>query len=436
MFNPFGKNLSSVEGLDLGILRSTNEGWFIEYKSTLIEPVAIGKAISAFANHDGGWLFLGITERDNHADEFTGIPHNELELAERRLRESVSRHCSPSPHYEKKFILGPVPEIGLPQDRCIVIVCIPRSHNTPHVHSSGRIYRRIDSSSEPKPETDRAVLDALWNRRKAARKRMERFCSWRPETAKREAETSYLHLTLMADPFDDHDLWSTIGFDRFREIMSDTAAGGITFDNIYPCFGGAIARQVSTNNPSSQIFTYRYYSNGNARITIPINTFSVTEHLSSFHTHGVSAQPFVQAVRERGYTNFVAVDLSRLLMIFGAIMTRYRHLLHEDSFEIPHIYYKIGIERVWRRIPFLDSSIFVNHIFKSGVPMIEVDNMTLPEDGLFQLDGEIPKHPEGINPDMVDIFICVMDAFGIPRTLFSNSTPSMIEELVRKGLAR
>jgi len=80
MFNPFGKNFSEIAGSDLGLLRSINEGWFVEYKSTLIESVAIGKAMSAFANHDGGWLFLGIEERDNHADVFAGIPYAELEL--------------------------------------------------------------------------------------------------------------------------------------------------------------------------------------------------------------------------------------------------------------------------------------------------------------------------------------------------------------------
>ena len=415
------------------MLRSVNEGWFVEYKSTVIESVAIGKAMSAFANHDGGWLFLGIEERDNHADAFSGIPYADLELAERRLREAASRHCIPSPHYEKKFIVGPISEIDLLKDRCIVIVFVPRSHNTPHVHSSGRIYRRIDSSSEPKPETDRAVLDALWNRRKAARKRIQRFCSWRPETAVREAEASYFHLALMADPFGDRDLWSGMGLDRFREVMSSTAAGGIAFDSIYPCLGGAIARQIATNDPSTQIFTYRYYWDGNARVTMPLNTFVVSEHSAPFHTHGTNAQAFVEAARMHGHTSFTVIDLSRILMLFGAIMTRYRHLLSEDGVEVPYIYYKISAQRVWRRLPFIDSSAFVRHIADCGVPMIEVDDMTLPEEGLSGLEGRLSLPPDRPNPDMVDMFIDVMDAFGIPRTLFSNGVSGIIQELVHKG---
>ena len=39
-----------------------------------------------------------------------------------QLREAVSAHITPTPFYEEKVIPGPVPLIGLPQDRTILVV--------------------------------------------------------------------------------------------------------------------------------------------------------------------------------------------------------------------------------------------------------------------------------------------------------------------------
>jgi len=435
MFNPFGKNFESVAGSDLLLLRSISEGWFIEYKSAVIEASAIGKSLSAFANHEGGWLFLGIAAQDTHAGTFAGISCKDLELTERRLREGAANHCSPSPYYEKKFILGPVPEIELAAERFIAVVRVPRSHDTPHVHKSGRIYRRIDSSSEPKAENDRMVLDTLWSRRERAQRRIEQFCSWRPDTTDREAENTYMHVTFMADPLNDRELTSKVTFERLQSLMSDNSpeSGGIGFDSIYPCPGGAIARQTRTNNPFSQVFTYRYYRNANARITIPVNTFEVVPGFRA-PVDSPNMQAFADVARMYGYSNFIAMDLTRLMMHLGAALQRFRVLLREDDFEIPHIYYSLGFQCIWRRMPFLDSAPYIDYLRERGMPLIEISDIVAPEEGLGELDGEpLAKDGSVIPNGMLEIFLAVLDVFGIPAHLLAGGADGILGDLVREA---
>jgi len=435
MFNPFGgKNIRDLAGEDLAVLRSVSEGWFIEYKSKLIDARSIGKSLSAFANHEGGWLFLGIATKDNQASDFKGIPYSEMELAERRLREGAAQHCSPSPYYEKKFIHGPFQDLGLAENHVVVVVCIPRSQDTPHVHSSGRIYRRIDSASEPEPETNRNVLDVLWSRRKAAAKRLRRFCLWRPETSRGEAEATYLHFSLMADPFGDHELSSTMGLERFREIMHEHPSGGLSFDDVYPCQDGAVARHISINDPFGQLFTFRYYWNGNARITVPVNSFQISDNLQIPAEYSHVARSFAAMIHSRGYIYAVVIDLSRLLTLVGSIVQRYRFLLSEDRFETPRIFSKLVFQRVWRRVPFLDSTKFVDYMTTHGIPLVEVDELVLPEDGVIVL-ARAADHSSGpLDVDaMTDLFLPIAEAFGIPRALFAGEeSPSLIQELVEK----
>ena len=116
----------------------------------------MAKAISAFANTYGGWLFLGVDQLapDNQvAASFPGIPENQLDTIQQR-RQSVTEHLNPTPHYETKIFRGPCSKIELQEGKAIIAIEIPQSHTAPHIHKDGRIYRRVGDSSEPKPETD------------------------------------------------------------------------------------------------------------------------------------------------------------------------------------------------------------------------------------------------------------------------------------------
>lgn len=62
-YRPFDKRIEDLSPEDLGVLEKVNEGWYVEYKSELVPATALAKAVSAFANTYGGWLFLGVKER-------------------------------------------------------------------------------------------------------------------------------------------------------------------------------------------------------------------------------------------------------------------------------------------------------------------------------------------------------------------------------------
>ena len=54
-YSPFDKALKDLLAADLANLKIVNEGWYVEYKSELVNARALAKAVSAFANTYGGW---------------------------------------------------------------------------------------------------------------------------------------------------------------------------------------------------------------------------------------------------------------------------------------------------------------------------------------------------------------------------------------------
>ena len=53
-YSPFEKDIDDLKSEDLHLLKSVNEGWYVEYKRELVTASALAKAVSAFANTYGG----------------------------------------------------------------------------------------------------------------------------------------------------------------------------------------------------------------------------------------------------------------------------------------------------------------------------------------------------------------------------------------------
>lgn len=58
-YSPFDKDIKDLQPEDLSAQRSVHEGWYVECKREEITASAMAKALSAFANTFGGWLFPG-----------------------------------------------------------------------------------------------------------------------------------------------------------------------------------------------------------------------------------------------------------------------------------------------------------------------------------------------------------------------------------------
>ena len=184
LYSPFDKAINDLQPADLSRLKDVSEGWYVEYKSKLVNPSSLAKAVSAFANTYGGWLFLGVKEHskgDSVAGEFPGIPEIEVDSALQSLRHSVAEKLNPTPFFETRVLRGPCAEIGLTEGVSVVAIEIPQSQTAPHVHKDGRIYRRVADGSEPKPETDRFILDQLWRRSEPIREGTRKWVKHDPE---------------------------------------------------------------------------------------------------------------------------------------------------------------------------------------------------------------------------------------------------------------
>lgn len=178
-------------------LTDVTEGWYVEYKQEIPKSEAIAKSIAAMANSYGGWVFYGIKEQSKQnsvAGEFLGIDSTLADASLQRIRQAVASAINPACHYEAKALFGPCAEIGLGESKCIICVVVPQSIEAPHVHSKGCIYRRISDGSEPVPETDRYMVEKMFQRSQSLEREFETWINHDPELSNDEAKSPFLRI--------------------------------------------------------------------------------------------------------------------------------------------------------------------------------------------------------------------------------------------------
>ena len=274
-YSPFDKPITDLLPSDLAVLKFVGEGWYVDYKRDLIDAVGMAKALSAFANTYGGWLFFGIKERskdDPAAGEFCGLSDRDVDVAQQRLRQSAAGHLNPTPYFRTKVLRGPSVDIGLAEGAAVVVVEIPQSPTAPHIHRDGRIYRRVADGSEPKPETDRFILDQLWRRAEPIREMTREWIERDPEFSKAEDEAPYLRLLLCVDPWRQREPRLDNPISEIRETLSGQATDrpSVPFDTVYTTPGGFIGRQVEGNDPHNHVLTWRMGRNMRGEVILPL----------------------------------------------------------------------------------------------------------------------------------------------------------------------
>lgn len=397
-FNPFNKNLKDIEQNDLSVLRDVTEGWYVEYKRQLVSVRSIAKSIAAFANHYGGWLFYGIEEASdgsNKAGSFPGLDQNEVTLLIEQIRNAAKDSISPSPYYEYRILTGPCSEIGLADDKSIIIVLIPSGPNPPYIHSDGRIYRRIADSSDPKPETDRFILDQLWQRGRDSQSKLSSFLETELTLSQGEDDVSYMELFLLPDPLEAAQQHSGLSFDQFVELMSDTKVPGISisFDNFYSMASGFIGRQINTNDPYGLVLTWKHYENGFSRVTFPFPSAQVSSINAGGWLHGYEQESAVIQLlqRRRGYSSSYLLDINQLIYaVIGTFTQQYR-LMECGNIKGP-LYAKAVLRNIWRRIPFLDSEWYIHFVSEHGFPIIQFTDEYAPPNTTYDSLVLIPEN--------------------------------------------
>ncbi|SHK87381.1 helix-turn-helix domain-containing protein [Desulforamulus aeronauticus] len=170
MLNPFGKPLEQLEEVDLDRLieEEISEGLYVEYKEDF--PTHLAKIVTSFANTFGGWIVIGADARNprNVPTSFPGIDtsHDPKD----RFRNICQGNITPVPLFSSKLILK-----SDNKSRGILVVRIPESTYPPHLTKDGRIYRRNMEGSDPLAETDRHILDRLFEKTKLNKTEVKAF---------------------------------------------------------------------------------------------------------------------------------------------------------------------------------------------------------------------------------------------------------------------
>ena len=428
-YSPFDKAINELHPTDLAPLKSVSEGWYVEYKRALISATALAKAVSAFANTYGGWLFLGVKEKskdESVAGEFPGIPEKEVDEALQCLRQSAAEHLNPTPFFETRVLRGPCVEIGLAEGTSVVAIEIPQSHTAPHIHKDGRIYRRVGDGSEPKPETDRFILDQLWRRADPIREVTRKWVESDPEFSQAERDNPYVRLLLCTDPWRQRDPYLSAPFHEIRSILTSTeeAVSSIAFDTVHTTAGGLIARQAKGNNPHNYLLTWKMGRDMSCDIVMPLPMYArnpldlLISDLNGYD-HSVS---FINILKEQGYTQPRIVDLNFMMVLLISFVSKYQRLLRLANAK-GEFYFKARVLNAWRILPFIDAEEVLGEFEAHGMPMIMDSTITVPigdTPGSFaridEQETKGGKYDKKVNHVVIALlmFTRIARAFGVP----------------------
>lgn len=386
-FTPFSVELSELKAIDLKALEQTPEGWYIEYKSEISKSSSIAKTVSAFANTYGGWVFYGVEEKSKEesvAGSFPGIARSESEAALQRIRQACGSAINPTPHFEVKILWGPEPEIGLGPDRCIISIYVPQGSEAPYVHSSGMIYRRVGDGSEPKPETDRAILDQLWSRREKTRRSYREWLERKLELSDAEQSLPYVRIFITPDLWRDQNIWADLTTSKVREIFSGKIENDETFistpfDVIYKSSSGYVCRQGNGNDPQNLSVTWFLNPNLTSEVVIPLHQIIdvETDDLEYYLSGYDNAKAYISALKTHAHDKPRIIDFNFLYnSLIGVFHIQMK--LDEVAKRSGPVYVKAELINVFRARPFLDVKQVTNYQLKYGVPVCMRGNFFSP----------------------------------------------------------
>jgi len=387
-YNPFGTSLANITATHLGSLRAVHEGWYVEYKSEVPNASSIAKSISAFSNTYGGWLFYGVSEKskaESVAGEFKGIERDSLDAALQKIRQACATSVNPTPHFDVRAIWGPDEEIGLQADRCIICIEVPKGRASPYVHASGTIYRRVGDGSEPKPETDRFMLDQLWRRSEEIRKEYRDWVEKDLPLTTTEKDAPFVRIFISPDLWRDKRVWADLNTEMAREIFSagpaaeNDAFSTTAFETVHRTSSGFIGRQVAGNNPQDLTATWFLRQNLTSEIVVPLPFFTGVhlDHLPHTLDGYENADEYCAALRAHGHRSPKIVDLNFLFATLNGIF-HIQSKLDAIAKRSGPLYCKAQLINVWRARPFLDVKSVVDYQLKHGVPVCMDRNIYAP----------------------------------------------------------
>ncbi|HVY23909.1 MAG TPA: ATP-binding protein [Steroidobacteraceae bacterium] len=371
-FHLFNKPLELIDSSDLVVLKDVAEGWYVEYKREPISASEIGKSLSAFANHFGGWLIFGVDAPDRIPSAFPGLDLKDSRLVFDRLRDAASHHVNPVVTFETKEVICEFENNEATSERKIVIVRVRQGRNPPYVHSSGRIYRRIADSSQPKAEADRAVIDQLVARAGEYQTAFKDKIQEDPEISDGEYQLPLLQVYMTQDPWGERRNGRILSREEFSKIMncSDDAGYTIALENVFEHPFGFVARHVANNNPFNITYTWNYSFSGSSSVVVPIRIVQQKDYARYKYAAGF-IQKLAPEVRQR------LMDIT-LLWAFLTSMLAKQEALAKATGDEGSTFIKLKLINVWRCVPYIDTKSYIDHVAKYGLPVIQRKRVISP----------------------------------------------------------
>jgi hypothetical protein len=268
-----------------------------------------------------------------------------------------------------------------------LVVVVPTGVNTPYIHGDGRIYRRVADASDPKAETDRFILDQLWERRRKGEEALASFLVQKPIVSKGEENSSFIHIFLLQDPMNAAIQNTDLDFERFVALMSEmdlTKEGyNIPFDNFHTMSDGFIGRSVVNNDPYNLVLTWKHFDNGSSLISVPLRKFDTFSVLNIQSLQGYEYENrFIAQLRNRRQVDGTVIDLHTIILMIATFIDKHKELIDEGKISSPTLA-KVLLENIWRSIPFLDTDSYMAFIERCGIPLVQQDNVFAPSGKSF-----------------------------------------------------
>lgn len=385
-FTPFKKtSISELDATDLSVLIDIPEGWFIEYKREPCNSKNYAKEASAFANSKGGWMFIGL-EEDSKTRKPLGGPGLQTSEATKFLnaaRDAIIQNLSPSPYIEFTTVPGPIPALSIPNDKCILVIHIPESQNTPHIHCSGKIYRRQADSSDPVEINDRAELDTLYKQAENLHNLIDEKLDLGFDNAWRDySESSWLHYALIPDPalsFKPHD----IDLNKFRELLAHhinmSNQVGISLPDVYPSSLGFVARNCREQIiPDGVALTLEYTYDGAFYLSIPLSSGPVLDLCNnSVYINNQTVKRFASLLKNNRLGGARVIDCSYIVICLCGMHTIISRLLNEAG-ECSNYFTRMRMINVFRSVPFIASDLYIDSYLNRSIPIIHRKEIAIP----------------------------------------------------------
>jgi|GEM_PF-2783201 len=441
-YNPFAKPFDKIGARDLALLKNVEEGWYIEYKSIAKSAKDIAKSISSFANTYGGFVIYGVEENNDNPKlpgGFLGVDLSEIYDWEELIKNAVKDHINPNPFFKTRIIKGPNKDIGLSEDKAIIVVQIPESYDTPHIHRTrGKVYIRVNDSSEPKPLKERHLLDDLYSRNKIGKK-IVRYKSKFIYDFDQEDKAFCIQINFFVDPYGVKKIQHSFNIEYYQELikeiipkkMGNLGLPYITFDNVhsYPNLG-LCSRHIHKNEPINYTFAFLLNLDLSANFFIPLNIyqFGNQAHQDSFFSLNFKhKRNFYQLIKEQKVNSANIINFHQALLILLSSFYHYFYILDELSYK-DVIYYNVKIRNANNIVLYVDSQEYLDYLESNKIPFIKKKLIEVPDKSITMRPGKgllktesvsICKGDESKNliKFTVLIFRLLLDSLGIPEAL-------------------